>query len=75
MLENTGYGNLRAQVIPQQDWITVNRRDWTIKAAKTSPGQGQLEQCAAKTPRAASRSAAASIRSSRHCIPVTLVGK
>jgi hypothetical protein len=34
VLENAGYGNLRAEVTPSEDWITVNRRNWTIKAAK-----------------------------------------
>ncbi|MFN2153626.1 MAG: BACON domain-containing protein [Anaerolineae bacterium] len=33
-IENVGEGTLRVEVVPLQDWITVNRRDWTIKAGK-----------------------------------------
>jgi len=33
-IENVGEGTLRVQVVPLQDWIAVNRRDWTIKAGK-----------------------------------------
>jgi hypothetical protein len=33
-LENRGYATLRAQVLPVEEWIAVNRRDWTIKPGK-----------------------------------------
>ncbi len=33
-LENKGYGALRVEVVPQAEWIAVNRREWTIKAGK-----------------------------------------
>jgi hypothetical protein len=33
-IENAGEGTLRVEVVPLQEWITVNRRDWTIKAGK-----------------------------------------
>jgi hypothetical protein len=33
-IENVGEGTLRVEVVPLQDWIAVNRRDWTIKAGK-----------------------------------------
>ncbi len=33
-LENKGYGALRVEVVPQVEWIAVNRREWTIKAGK-----------------------------------------
>lgn len=33
-IENAGEGTLRVEVVPLQDWIDVNRRDWTIKAGK-----------------------------------------
>lgn len=33
-LENQGYGTLRVQVVPSAEWLTVNRRDWTIKPGK-----------------------------------------
>ena len=36
-LENQGYGTLHVQVIPTEDWITVNRREWTIKAGRKAP--------------------------------------
>ncbi|MBN1581476.1 MAG: protein kinase [Anaerolineae bacterium] len=42
LLENSGYGSLHVRVTPQQDWISVNRRDWTIKAAKTARVQISL---------------------------------
>lgn len=31
-IENAGEGTLRVEVVPLQDWIAVNRREWTIKA-------------------------------------------
>jgi hypothetical protein len=33
-LENQGYGTLRVQIVPDQDWIEVDRREWTIKAQR-----------------------------------------
>jgi hypothetical protein len=33
-LANRGEGTLHAEIIPLQDWITVNRRDWTVKGGK-----------------------------------------
>jgi serine/threonine-protein kinase len=33
-LENQGYGTLYVQVIPREEWIAVNRQEWTIKAGK-----------------------------------------
>ena len=33
-IENQGYGTLRVQVTPTERWITVNHREWTVKAGK-----------------------------------------
>jgi len=33
-MENQGYGDLRLEVIPGADWITVNRSRWTIKGGR-----------------------------------------
>ncbi len=33
-LENQGYGTLQVQAIPRADWITVNRKKWTIKGGR-----------------------------------------
>lgn len=41
-LENRGYGTLRAQVLPQQDWLTVSRQDWTLKAGRRARVQVSL---------------------------------
>jgi hypothetical protein len=41
-IENRGYGMLRVQVIPSEPWLTVNRRDWTIKARKRARVRVQL---------------------------------
>jgi hypothetical protein len=35
-LANQGYGVLRVQVIPGEEWIAVNRREWSIKAGRTA---------------------------------------
>lgn len=34
-IANTGFESLHAQVIPEQEWLTVDRREWTIKAGKS----------------------------------------
>lgn len=34
ILENRGLGPLRVQVIPQCEWLTVERQEWTIKPHK-----------------------------------------
>jgi len=48
-IENVGEGTLRVEVVPLQEWIAVNRREWTIKAGKKArvrisasglPGEG-----------------------------------
>jgi hypothetical protein len=33
-IENRGYGTLRVQVLPSEPWLTVNRKEWTVKARK-----------------------------------------
>ena len=53
-IENAGEGTLRVEVVPLQEWIMVNRREWTIKAGRKarvrisadslpSEGQGEIE--------------------------------
>ncbi len=53
-IENAGEGTLRVEVVPLQEWIAVNRREWTIKAGKKarvrisaasvpSEGSGEIE--------------------------------
>lgn len=34
-LENRGYGTLRVRVIPTEEWLAVNRQEWTVKPGKT----------------------------------------
>jgi serine/threonine protein kinase len=41
-IENRGYGTLRVQVLPSEPWLTVNRREWTIKARKRARVRVQL---------------------------------
>lgn len=41
-IENQGYGTLRAQVLPSEPWLTVNRQEWTIKAQKRARVRVQL---------------------------------
>jgi len=35
-IANPGFESLHAQVIPEQEWLTVDRREWTIKAGKSA---------------------------------------
>jgi serine/threonine protein kinase len=41
-IENQGYGTLRVQTVSTQDWIAVNRQEWTIKAHKKARVQVTL---------------------------------
>ncbi len=57
VLANQGYGSLRVRVTPLEDWIAVDRQEWTIKAQKKAhisvsvqegqTAQGQIEVQAA----------------------------